>query len=449
MITESQIKAAIKNAPNTRGGRIELKENGERGAGRLTMMVRANKNRVSTEWYALYYRLGKRTLSKVGNYPTVSLADARKKFREEYAPAISAGAELSSKTARRAHARESGKTVKDLFAAYVAELRAQKRVSVDSVEQYLNKALEFIGANRPAADVEPEHVLPYLQEIHGRGSITRAGLARAWVSAAFSFGMKSAHDYTKVEATANWGIKVNPVAAIKADPNAHKVRDRFLSPEELGAIWTWTADRQQASPLMSAIQLLYACGQRVEEILRIVKVGAAASLNPDIGWGEFAPDEKIIFWSKTKNGLPHAIPLPDQAVEILNALTPNRHGLYFPSREEPAVPAVRDSVGQNVRRFIADTGTAHFIPRDARRTWKTLAGRAGISKEMRDRLQNHARGGDVSSRHYDRYDYLLEKRAAMAKWSAYLDRIIVGTASEEPALTTLVSMVAAADGAAV
>jgi hypothetical protein len=37
----------------------------------------------------------------------------------------------------------------------------------------------------------------------------------------------------------------------------------------------------------------------------------------------------------------------------------------------------------------------------------------------------------------------------MAKWSAYLDRIIVGTASEEPALTTLVSMVAAADGAAV
>jgi hypothetical protein len=65
---------------------------------------------------------------------------------------------------------------------------------------------------------------------------------------------------------------------------------------------------------------------------------------------------------------------------------------------------------------------------------------------MRDRLQNHARGGDASSRHYDRYDYLLEKRAAMAKWSAYLDRILAGTAREEPADN--VAQLAAVRGAA-
>jgi hypothetical protein len=45
---------------------------------------------------------------------------------------------------------------------------------------------------------------------------------------------------------------------------------------------------------------------------------------------------------------------------------------------------------------------------------------------MRDRLQNHAQRGDVSSRHYDKYDYLPERRAAMAKWADYLDRIIAG-----------------------
>ena len=36
-----------------------------------------------------------------------------------------------------------------------------------------------------------------------------------------------------------------------------------------------------------------------------------------------------------------------------------------------------------------------FTARDLRRTWKTLAGDAGIPKEMRDRLQNHAQRGDV------------------------------------------------------
>ncbi len=54
--------------------------------------------------------------------------------------------------------------------------------------------------------------------------------------------------------------------------------------------------------------------------------------------------------------------------------------------------------------------------RDLRRTWKTLAGKAGIAKEIRDRIQNHSLQ-DVSSKNYDRWNYMPEKRAAMAKWT--------------------------------
>lgn len=60
------------------------------------------------------------------------------------------------------------------------------------------------------------------------------------------------------------------------------------------------------------------------------------------------------------------------------------------------------------------------------RTWKTLAGRAGIRKDMRDRLQNHIRASDVSARHYDRYDYLAERLAAVEQWDAFLVRILAG-----------------------
>ncbi len=83
-----------------------------------------------------------------------------------------------------------------------------------------------------------------------------------------------------------------------------------------------------------------------------------------------------------------------------------------------------------MRHLVDDFLEVHPIPkfnaRDLRRTWKTLAGDAGIPKDMRDRLQNHAQGSDVSSRHYDRYDYLPERRAAMARWAAYLDLVIEG-----------------------
>ena len=39
-------------------------------------------------------------------------------------------------------------------------------------------------------------------------------------------------------------------------------------------------------------------------------------------------------------------------------------------------------------------------------------GELGITKDLRDRLQNHALN-DVSSKHYDRYEYLPEKRQAL------------------------------------
>ncbi|MDT5145029.1 MAG: hypothetical protein QOI79_4396 [Mycobacterium sp.] len=57
--------------------------------------------------------------------------------------------------------------------------------------------------------------------------------------------------------------------------------------------------------------------------------------------------------------------------------------------------------------------------RDLRRTWKTLAGKAGVSKEIRDRIQNHALQ-DVSSKAYDRWNYMPEKRAGMKKWDKFV-----------------------------
>jgi hypothetical protein len=50
-------------------------------------------------------------------------------------------------------------------------------------------------------------------------------------------------------------------------------------------------------------------------------------------------------------------------------------------------------------------------------------GEAGISKEMRDRLQGHAMQ-DVSSKHYDRYDYLPEKTAAADQWGRALLKML-------------------------
>lgn len=50
----------------------------------------------------------------------------------------------------------------------------------------------------------------------------------------------------------------------------------------------------------------------------------------------------------------------------------------------------------------------------------------GLPEQERDWLQNHTQGHDVSSRHYDRYDLLKEKREAVAKWEAWVERQVGG-----------------------
>ena len=87
MITESQIKAAMRAAAVGKR-RAMLVDDGPRGAGRLALIIRATDADAMSEFYAVWYRDGKRLMSKLGSYPTISLAAARRRFREEFAPTI-------------------------------------------------------------------------------------------------------------------------------------------------------------------------------------------------------------------------------------------------------------------------------------------------------------------------------------------------------------------------
>ena len=123
-----------------------------------------------------------------------------------------------------------------------------------------------------------------------------------------------------------------------------------------------------------------------------------------------------------KNSRTHAIPVPSLASELIEAIKPNEHG-WFPSAMDPS-----KSVSHNtLYSFIWRQRDRGVIPtatnRDLRRTWKTLAGKAGISKEIRARIQSHALH-DVNSKSYDRWNYMPEKREGMQKWDKFVRTIL-------------------------
>ena len=424
MITDRQIKSAVAAIENGRQ-RVELRDPGVKGAGRLLLVVRRSKqtpidaqNRATiiNEWYAVYHRGGKRKLTKIGSYPDMSLQAARAKFQTDYSPAILKGANPTNPYARAAH-NEKDITLKALFEAYVASLKLAGKRSWYSADRILlsrvDNAADALGGNRAANSISPMDIQCFLAEMHSSGPIAMAHNARCYLRAAFQFGMGAQYDYTRAAVAGRWNLVANPVIPIPMDKKALKVGDRFLTCLEYRLFWEWLQDNHGTWFTVPAVMLIMLTGQRVEEILRLRDE-------------DYNRAESLIGWPFTKNGRPHLIPLPELAAGVLNDVTPSEGGWFFPHRYKPDRHAISTTPNKLCALYAEETGADRFTPRDLRRTWKTLAGQAGISKEMRDRLQNHALMNDISAKHYDRYDYLKEKREAMRTWNTYVSRIISG-----------------------
>jgi integrase len=379
-----------------------------RGTGRLILILKPMRSRVTAEWMAQQWRDGRRAKQKIGSYPALSLAGAREIFQRDFADII-----LQRRSIKIASDARPG-TVADLFDGYVAHLKRSGKPSWTEVEYCFTKIISTLGRNRLARDITPDDVLGVLRPIYERGKPALADHVRSYVRSAYSWAIKSEHDYRST-APRRFKLASNPAGGIPTEPKV--VGTRWLNEDEFVRLYRWLEcpDAPVHPPYTRAVRILMLTGQRVEEI---------ANLHID----QWNAKEQIIDWSKTKNGQPHAIPVPPLAVELINSIFPNQYGWFFPSAKDPSRPV---SAG-TLYSFMWRQREREVIPvvtnRDLRRTWKTLAGKAGISKEIRDRIQNHALQ-DVSSKSYDRWSYMPEKRAAMETWDKFVTALLTAKRS--------------------
>lgn len=401
-LTNGEIQKALKRVEQT--GKQETLLDGEgRGTGRLTLVLKPMPTRVTADWMAQQWRDEKRIKKKLGAYPSMSLAKAREMFKRDFADMIQRGRSIKIAGDTRPG------TVADLFEAYVQYLKDADKPSWKETEKGLNKIADTLGRNRPAREIEAEEIVEVIRPIYERGKKAMADHVRGYVHAAYSWGMKSEHDY-RSSCQRRFRLPYNPASGIPTEPK--KVGTRWLDEEEFVRLYRWLEDPDAPvhPPYTRAVRILMLTGQRVEEIAR---------LHVD----HWDAAERIIDWSKTKNGAPHAIPVPTLAAELMESIKPNAHGWFFPSANDPKRPVSHGTLYSFMWRQ-RDRGVVPVVTnRDLRRTWKTLAGQAGVSKEIRDRIQNHALQ-DVSSKSYDRWNYMPEKRAGMAKWDEFVRALL-------------------------
>ncbi|WP_226968394.1 tyrosine-type recombinase/integrase [Yersinia frederiksenii] len=401
LLTDSKIRAL---KPKT-SAYYTWQASATRGTGRLGLKTYPSGRKV---FVYRYYVAGKEKFIMLGDFPALSLAEALSKYQ-------AAAADTSIiKATPVEHA-----TIKQLFDDYIANQKRLGKRSYDKTENRLNQVLKspHINENTPARDITPTHIKMVLAEVIERNAIAGSNKIRTALHAVFNFGLHSDNDPAKIGEKTIYGLTMNPVTVVPPQAGASRALDRFLSWDELHALVVECRKSALGCSLPTDhAQLVLLCiftgGQRPWELMTNLKTNWDKSNNtltvpPDI----------------SKNGDYHVIPLCKSAISVLEEME-RRHSKsphIFPAETKEG-HLLTSEFAKQINKFCKRTEFEKFTPRDIRRTFKTLGGEMGLSSELRDRVQNHKKPG-VSSKHYDRYDYLKEKREAVDLWEERIMRM--------------------------
>ena len=238
---------------------------------------------------------------------------------------------------------------------------------------------------------------------------------------------------------ANWAVeeghaKFNPAARLRKVGEERR-RERVLMPEELARLWDEfdreiVVDRSSggqtdfdlpaAIAIRRALKVLCLTGQRRSEVIEMEKYELELDCAEPI-W--------TIREERTKNGLPHRVPLTPMAVRVIGqAIRASGDSKYvFPSSRTEG-PLRGDAVTKALQRICRrmDPKIEGLGPHDIRRTIGTSMRKLGISTEDRGHVFNHISGAKskVTSWNYDAGEHDYEKRSALEKWERELRRIV-------------------------
>lgn len=399
-----------------------------KGEGRLTVRVLPNGTK---EFFYRYRTNGQDKTLALGRFGSGrTLADIRKEYRRKR--------DLQEKTGdvkehlraenRQAEIERRRGTFQQLLDAYVESLEAAKKPSaVQAKGCFARNVIKPFPAlaTAKASDIKPGDIQAILARMVRAGITRQVNVTRSYLRAAFAFGGKADHDpRTVAKDGVLFGLETNPVIPVPRIQDYEQTRDRVLTPEELGAFWK----ALDALPIVQrqALRLnLALAAQRPTQLLRA-------------DWSAFDFEANTLLLRDTKGrggSRDHLLPLTKFALEQLKPLRELNGEAPSPFTSDGKRPLVLETLSVAARDVSKALKRTAKIPtfqlRDIRRTVETMLQKLGVDKEVRAHLLSHGRSQGVQGKHYERYDFLPEKRQAMERWAAHLKRIIEGKEAQK------------------
>lgn len=345
--------------------------------------------------------------------------------------------QLSIERQRQADFEASRGTFGEMLTAYVDNLEQEGKVSAAKVRSLFRVNVfeaQPVLAARYANEIQPEDITLILDDTlerkpkaRGIGNKTKAPAAnmrssadelRRYLRTAFNFAAASHLATGQRGATRGkrFSVNTNPAALIPPIKNAGGGKTDSLTPQELGELLRHL-DTLPAQKTAIAMALIYFGGQRIKQLL-------AAT------WDDISNETLSLLDSKGKKSeaWEHLLPITPRISEIIAPLLADKIA-PGPFALTPGKLAHKDTVSHifsDAGNKLAEAGkTRRFSWLEVRATVESLLAALGVNSEVRAWLLSHGRNG-VQSKHYDRYSYLPEKRAALEQWGHYLDKLKAG-----------------------
>jgi integrase len=463
IFTTKTIEAASRKA-KLLGSDVWATKDGNRGEGRLR--VRASPHG-SIAFFFRYSLNGKQAQLRINAETLAKASDEADRLSLLYRSgitdlhqhaalaAMAEQAQLAVQAAQldvlklEAEAKARQGTFAQLLDGYTDDMERRGKTSTKEVRGSLklNVLAPFSElAAKPAKDITPYDVSSILRHclarpVAGKGRgvrLTKANATngkkrqadklRAYLQAAYAFGLGFDLDPLRAADAVLFGLTANPVRDVPTIEGANQANTWALSKDELKAVLLAVEDLPERRRSI-AKAMLYLAGQRTEMLCRVTWL----DLYDD---GEYGAVMRLVDLKGGKGTPPrdHLLPMTERLHEImapLLALQGSDAPGPFSLRGKMAItPGTALGIFQELGDTLSAAGqTRRFTWRNLRATVETHLASLGVDQERRAWLLSHGRQG-VQMRHYNRYSYLVEKRADLDKWARYLDQLASGEAAK-------------------
>lgn len=377
----------------------------------LQILIKPNGSKL---WRFNYRFDGKQKTMPLGNYPDVSLAEARTALQDARNQRARG---IDPMQARKAAKRAQSDA--DTFEAVAREWHAQESSawSAGHAERIMRRlerdVFPWIGS-RPVGSVTAPELLTTLRRIVERGATETAHRAKSNCGQVFRYAVatgRAERDPSADLRGALPSVKPTSLASVK-------------EPEAVGA-------------LLRAIDA-YECHLSTRCALKLAPlVFARPGELRAAEWAEIDLDraEWRIAVHRMKGRQTHIVPLSAQAIAILREIEPltGRDRYVFPSTRGKGRPMSNNTLNAALRKmgYSKDEMTAHGF----RSIASTLLNEQGWNPDAIERQLAHAESNSVRAA-YNYAEHLAERREMMQAWADYLDRLRDGKADRVVPLRT-------------